>query len=207
MLESLKSDRAKFLRRGSQNEFILEARGKASVADIAKTCMCSVRTIRTWQNEKFLMSYESVEKISKAYCLQFPKVTRISRSDQNRAAGRIGGRRIIEKYGKVPVNESFRKRKRQEWWEEEGKHRKNVITSPKQVALPRQSKLLAEFCGIVLGDGGIADYQITITLNLKDDAEYAVFVVRLCEKLFGFSPGIYIRKEDNTRPSYFPELR
>jgi len=199
MIESLKSDRAKFLCIGLQNEFILEARSKASVVDIAKLCARSERTIRTWQNEKFLMSYESVEKISKTYYIKFPKVTRVSKSEQTRTAGRIGGRRTIEKYGKVPVEESFRKRKRQQWWEEEGKYQKNSITSPRSVSLPKQNILLAEFCGIVLGDGGITNYQVTITLNLKDDAEYAMFVISLCEKLFGFSPGIYIRKEDNTQ--------
>jgi len=199
MLESLNYDRAKFSCTGSQNEFILKARELASLIEIAKLCECSERTIRTWQNEKFLMTYFAVEKISKKYCIQFPEITRISRSEQNKMAGRIGGRRTIEKYGKIPVNESFRKEKRQQWWEEEGKYLKNSITSPRSVSFPRQSSALAEFCGIVLGDGGITDYQVTITLNLKDDAEYSVFVIRLCEKLFGFSPGIYIRKEDNTQ--------
>ncbi|MFT5849598.1 MAG: hypothetical protein ACI9H6_000407 [Patiriisocius sp.] len=199
MLESSKLDRAKFSRTGLQNEFILQARNKASVSDIAKLCMCSERTIRTWQNEQFLMSYESVDKISKAYCLQFPKVTRLSRSDQNRTAGQLGGSRTIEKYGKVPVNESYRKEKRQQWWEEKGKHQKDSITSPRQVKFPKESKLLAEFCGIVLGDGGITNYQVTITLNLKTDKEYAVFVVALCKKLFGFEPSVYIRENNNTR--------
>ena len=199
MLESSKLDRAKFPCAGLQHKFIMEARSKASVIDIAKVCACSDRTIRTWQNEIFLMTYTAVEKICKTYRMPFPKVARVSRSEQNKLAGRVGGRRTIEKYGKVPANEAFRKEKRQQWWEEKGRYLKNSITSPKRVQFPKRSIMLAEFCGIVLGDGGITDYQVTITLNLKDDAKYAVFVVRLCEKLFGFSPGIYIRKEDNTK--------
>lgn len=41
----------------------------------------------------------------------------------------------------------------------------------------------------MIGDGGISDYQTTITLNKKDDAEYADYVWALVKKLFGVVPG------------------
>ena len=206
MLESSKLDRAKFYMPGLQGKFLLKVRSKASVADISEVCSCSERTIRTWQNEKFLMTYNAVEKICKIYDIPFPQVAKVSRSDQNKIAGRIGGKRTIEKYGKIPVDESFRKMKRQQWWEKEGKHRKDYITSPREVSFPKRGSSLAEFCGIMLGDGGITDYQVTITLNLKDDVEYAVFVVDMCKKLFGFLPSVYLREDVNTRTIVFSSV-
>lgn len=67
-------------------------------------------------------------------------------------------------------------------------HRKKVI-------LPRRSDMLAEFLGIMMGDGGINNlWQITITLNSVADAKYARYVVVLCKKLFGISPAVRKRK-------------
>lgn len=47
---------------------------------------------------------------------------------------------------------------------------------------------LAEFVGILLGDGHIDHSQWSITLNSVKDAEYANFVQRLVQKLFLFNP-------------------
>ena len=35
------------------------------------------------------------------------------------------------------------------------------------------------FIGIVLGDGGVSDYQVTVTLHAVDDKEYGNYVVNL----------------------------
>jgi intein/homing endonuclease len=56
---------------------------------------------------------------------------------------------------------------------------------------------LAEFVGIVLGDGGMTRGQLSITLNSKDDLEYSQFVIHLCKKLFRVNPSVYIRKDQN----------
>lgn len=59
--------------------------------------------------------------------------------------------------------------------------------------------MLAEFFGIMMGDGGINNlWQITITLNAVADARYARRVSGLCKKLFGVSPSVRRRKESKT---------
>jgi hypothetical protein len=69
----------------------------------------------------------------------------------------------------------------------------------KQVILPGYSVALAEFFGIMLGDGGINNvWQANITLNAAKDAPYAKFVTRLCGKLFGVLPAARTRKEKQT---------
>jgi len=68
----------------------------------------------------------------------------------------------------------------------------------KHVRLPQDSKNLAEFFGIMLGDGGINNpWQATITVNAIKDARYARFVSGLCRRLFGISAVIRKRKNRN----------
>jgi intein/homing endonuclease len=70
-------------------------------------------------------------------------------------------------------------------------HRKKVI-------LPKYSESLAEFFGIMIGDGGINnDWQATITVNAIADAMYAKHISVLCKKLFDIEPAIRKRKENN----------
>ena len=65
----------------------------------------------------------------------------------------------------------------------------------KKVTLPKYSSDLAEFFGIMLGDGGINnDWQATITINSVADKEYADYVVWRCMRLFGVTPALHKRK-------------
>jgi len=64
----------------------------------------------------------------------------------------------------------------------------------KEIAYPNRSAKLAEFIGIMLGDGGITRKQISITLHSKDDREYFQFIYNLIERLFQVKPGVYQNK-------------
>ncbi len=52
---------------------------------------------------------------------------------------------------------------------------------------------LAEFLGIMLGDGHLSHFQIVVTLGTKE-LSYAEYIVQLIEKLFGVKPKIGVRK-------------
>lgn len=69
----------------------------------------------------------------------------------------------------------------------------------KVVRIPLKSKELAEFIGIMLGDGGINNpWQANISMNSVADATYARYVENLIIHLFGVQPAIRRRKERNT---------
>ncbi len=57
---------------------------------------------------------------------------------------------------------------------------------------------MAEWVGIVLGDGGITRYQVTISFNYPLDAAYAEYVARLGTRLFNLVPGRVIDRPDHT---------
>ena len=62
----------------------------------------------------------------------------------------------------------------------------------KPICIPEVSPQLAEFVGIMMGDGGMSRYQATITLHRDDDWDYAKFVSAQVKELFGYTPGIRV---------------
>lgn len=62
---------------------------------------------------------------------------------------------------------------------------------------PLLSADLAEFVGIVLGDGGITNRQVTISFNTLD-AAYAAYVKQLVSKLFDIQASFSIDRIDHT---------
>lgn len=66
---------------------------------------------------------------------------------------------------------------------------------PKQPVVPEYSKELAEFVGLVLGDGGLSYNQLRIALNSEKDLDYSHYVGGLMENLFGQKVGSFVRKD------------
>lgn len=106
-----------------------------------------------------------------------------------------GGRAVYAKYGQIGDPE-IRKKKWREWWNAKGKFQAHpILGHQKKIRIPSRSPKLAEFVGIMMGDGGITHRQICITLNGEDDAEYVLFVDGLICDLFGVTPSIHKRRD------------
>ena len=92
----------------------------------------------------------------------------------------------------------IKKEKWYEWWNKKGKYQENGCIKPAlSIKIPRFSKELAEFTGIVLGDGGISDSQLKITTNrVSMTALYVIFIKNLIKKLFHLEPSVCLRKKD-----------
>jgi len=66
----------------------------------------------------------------------------------------------------------------------------------KDIAYPGRSAQLAEFMGILLGDGGLpGNHQVTITFNRNTDNEYAEYICTILKSLFSVGYGIRKRKD------------
>lgn len=66
----------------------------------------------------------------------------------------------------------------------------------KHINLPPQSKFLAEFVGICLGDGCVDKYQIGITLNTIVDKDYIPYVAKLIKYIFPTIKVSFVKKQD-----------
>ena len=80
------------------------------------------------------------------------------------------------------------------------------LNTLKDIALPKErSELLAEFFGIMLGDGHISHFQTIVTLGTKE-LEYVEYVASLMTRLFGTPSTICVRG-DGYRDVYIGSVR
>jgi intein/homing endonuclease len=189
--------RAKFTSKDTQISWFQIATQKLTVADIASLCNSTERTVRDWKRSKFNPEYDCIKKICDASALPFPKVQQICRYGHTKTAGKKGGLCTKLRYGGMPLDEKTRKKMWYAWWEKIGKYTHTLPTQPHKIKKPRKSIALAEFIGIMMGDGTVSHYHIGITLNATDDKEYVRYVSKLIKRLFDLAPKIYKRKNKN----------
>lgn len=161
--------------------------------EFAEKFKISQRTLTAWTHEKVTISLISAQKISKLASVQIPKHhTIIDWRLHLQKAGEIGGRNRFTMYGRVALDEQHRKNKWEEWWETVGQYKKRPkgFQSTLKIKIPRKNKLLAEFVGIMLGDGGVNEYHISVTLSSKEK-EYILYVNNIIKKLFVVVPKIH----------------
>ncbi len=201
MSELYKYNRLKFYKKGQQRNFILNSKEILNITWVvfAKKLKITQRTLNDWTREKYNISQIGAEKISKLTKKPIPQTYKIidwKLHLQN--AGKVGGKQKLLKYGNVGGDEERRKIAWKNWWEKTGKYKEKPkgFQSLIKIRIPKKNKPLAEFVGIMLGDGGVAPYHITITLSNKEE-KYVHYVINLTKKLFGLVPKIHKVKNAN----------
>lgn len=200
MVESLISNRALFPSKQSQKKFLDDVKKRLNVSwtKLADISDVNSKTLRDWKNGKFNMSHKAACSLSKISNISLPKTIKIrSWNDHLKNICTEGGQERLRKYGAVCLNEKYRKSQFKKWWDKTGKFKKQPILERKLINYPKRNSELAEFVGIMMGDGGISKYQLTVTLHKKDDKEYGEFVTSLIEKLFHVPVSVQPRKRDN----------
>ena len=192
------SNRIKFKNKNDQSKYLMDAKQKLDISwkKIANILHIHQRTLRDWVREEFKMSHKSLkilEKITKIKAHDYIIV------DFNKHLSRIsslGGKANLMKNKLIGGDKLNRKEKWYEWYEKGGKEklRKSRIIN---INIPEFSVDLAEFVGIMLGDGGIAPHHISVTLNSLDEKKYSTFIIKLIKNLFNVTPKIYFKKESH----------
>jgi hypothetical protein len=192
------------LPKGEQKKFIEKILSEISVAEAAKACSFSERTVRDWRREKFLMNKEAMLKLCSKTSVEVPKNFKEKSNfwyakKGAKIGGTMGSATCINKYG--CVGGPNRKKAWEKWWNTKGKFADSQLFKRNIINKPKKDERLAEFIGIMLGDGGFTarGKQIQITLNNVDDRDYINFVYNLTHHLFCIKPKIY--KSKNARAS------
>ena len=181
-------------KKDTQRQFLEHVEKKISVANMARLCACSERTIRDWRREKFPMDEACFVKLCKRIRMTPPKeISLLSRYAHTSEAGKKGAMAMLQKFGGFPADEAYRKAQWKKWWDTNGKFHLPSHLLPIPLHKPRKSADLAEFVGIVMGDGSISDYQVSITLHQADDLSYSRYIAKLIKKLFHLTPKVYHR--------------
>ncbi|OGZ21702.1 MAG: hypothetical protein A3D46_00400 [Candidatus Nealsonbacteria bacterium RIFCSPHIGHO2_02_FULL_43_13] len=185
--------------KGQQKCFLDRVIKKFSFDRVSLICSCSQRTIRDWRREKFLMDLSALNKICKALKTHLPANIELRDRYWYTIKGcSAGGNAVWKKYGRIGNDPEYRKRQWRKWWESEGQYHTSIINTPLSIKKPQKSQDLAEFVGIVLGDGGISNYQLTVTLCSKDEEAYSEFVIKLVKKLFDVPVAVLRREKCST---------
>lgn len=178
-------------RQGDLKMFIGEVQKKLGLdtEELGKLLSLSGRTIRDWKREKFKPTKNHIEQLSQLSGIEIPKYRLLPQYWNIQKAAKLGGKKRYQLYGLLGDwgtrskggKNSWNKRKNQpELW----------IKYTKPCSYPAESEDLAEFIGIVLGDGGLTRFQCVIYLNSDTDQEFAYYVQDLCSRLFGIIPSI-----------------
>lgn len=191
--------------RGEQRIFIESVFKKSglSAEELAKIMNVSSRTVRDWKREKFHITQEAVKRFCKQFQIPIPYKASDMVDGWKRKKLSIsikGGLAYYQKYGSPGSLES----RRRGGIAGLAKLRKLGLVAPiRNFYSPPRSIDLAEFVGIMLGDGNIGKLQISITLNSIVDADYSIFVSNLCNSLFGCYPIIMKKKDCNALSVYY----
>ena len=191
--------RLKF-RSGNQKRFLLEVEqiSNFSSDEIAHLVGVVGRSYRDWRREKLCMSLKAAEILCDKFKVQLPErkedlVQNWIKYKSEKA--RVGGIIRYKKYGSFATVEGRKKGgvKTLAILRERG-----VIPQAKEFDFPKEyNDNLAEFVGIMLGDGGLTHGQASITLNSNADKEYIPFVINLVRNLFNFDAPVYERQDCN----------
>jgi len=156
----------------------------------------SPRTIRDWKREKYNISEAAVRSFCKSFNIFLPNNINQLRNNWLMARREVCRKKAVAQYKKVgnfSTPEGCKKggSKTLKMLRELG-----IIPGRKNYTLPKnKTESLAEFVGILLGDGGITKWQTTVTLNSEADKQYIEFVSSLGKNLFGSKPTL-IKKKD-----------
>lgn len=183
---------------GEQRKFIEKVFKKSSLntEGLAKLVNLSPRTISDWRREKFNIDNDSFNIFSKQFNIAstLNKNNLIKEWEKIKLTGSLnGGYKRFKKHGNPATLEGCKKG---------GSNtlkilrEKGIIAPNKNFSHPHQkNSKLAEFVGIMLGDGSLTELQASITLNTEADKDYLKYVKRLGTLLFKDKPTISARKD------------
>ena len=169
--------------------------GINNLVKLAKVLGVHQRSLSDWNRAKYTLPEEVFKKCIKltkdkinlpAYKVlpDFWSIHKVARRGGLVTSERYGGPGTLEGRRKGGKISQERRRLNPE--------RYQYCNLRKVILKPKNSLDLAEFVGILLGDGGInSDCQVVITLHREDGKYYVPFVCNLIKKLFGVDPAVY----------------
>lgn len=174
---------------------VLKERG-IDLRQVAEISSVSIRTVTDWKRGKYTIPKDHFDRIINLIGIS-PGSIKVSSLDNwwnNSKSGKLGAAARMEKHGQLSTPEG-----RSLGGKNSYKNRKNKldIFTKKEITEPRQNEQFAELVGILIGDGSVTRYQVSIATSSLVDYKYSLFTAELIEKLFGIKPTVSKRKGMN----------
>jgi len=168
-----------------------------TIKNLGEVLHLSNRTISDWKRGKYNIEQSSFLKLVELSGTTIEKLDYkvIDPDEQRLIASRLGGKARWEKHGSIGTIEDRRKGGYASY---ENRHKnRDTIFARTKIKQQQESTALAEFIGICMGDGSVTNYQVTISLNSKDDKEYINYVEHCVNQLFGLKVKLQKRTKKN----------
>ena len=170
------------------SDFLIKAKlATGSWQILSKITGVSPRTLRNWYLCQSSIPLDSLKLLSNHLGVSLPKYKAIDILRLKRNAAKRGGLRRIALYGNPGtitgrIKGALRSIRTQS---------KNPYSPfiQKKISIPKRSSQLAEFVGILLGDGHVGKRQIIISIG-ADEYGYTKYISNLSFKLFQYRPSI-----------------
>lgn len=171
---------------------------KENLNNFAMNQNVSIRTVNNWKRGKLSMPKDSFDHL-----LNISGIDKIDLSPMIlpdfwhiRGAAKKGAIERMKKYGNFGTPEG----RRLGGLNSLKIHNKipGRFRLLKSIKKPKYSEKLAEFLGILIGDGHLSQYQASVTTNSKTDREHALFVQDIIKNLFGISSTLKDKRGENT---------
>ncbi len=175
---------------GRQRQFLERVRAQLGVGwnEVAACCGVHPRTIRDWHREKYAMSESALIAIRERLGIDPIEARVVPPYRHVRTAGRIGALARYQIYGNPGTDEGRSKggsRSQERFRLDPGYAQQIGVSTRNSIKYPGYSPELAEFVGIMLGDGHVSRLQLRIYFNSKNEWYFAHFVQKLILNLFG----------------------
>ncbi len=188
--------RAKISKKEREKLFTALINYYGNVKNFSDATKINRRTINDWQRGATTLPLEKYNKFIKRAGFEaddfsphiFPDYWHI------KEAGRKGGLARFSKYGNIGTAEGRRKG----GLASIATHKKNstLFNNIKVIKKSAKSEKLAEFLGIMFGDGHLSNYQTSITTSCYTDKEHAQYTKKLIKELFNIESSLKVRKEE-----------
>ena len=164
-----------------------------SPRQLAEMCGAHPRTFSDWSRGKHRMRYEAFQILIQRTGVEVgQEVGQTPEFSHVRAAGRLGALRRGRLYGNPGTPEGRRLGGLRSIARRMAEPNRLVVggfTLPKPIKEPERSSELAEFIGMMLGDGCLCSaFQAALYFNTETDALHADFMSDLAQRLFGIVP-------------------
>ena len=166
-------------------------------SEISKILGINPRMLRSWRSGEYTIPKDLFEKIEKILGIEPPENYSLKKDFWHiKSAAKKGAYQRYILYGNLGTHEGRRKGGLNSLKSE--KLKKTNFKFLKSISSPEYSEQLAELVGILIGDGGITEFQTKVSLGLKTDEEYSLYVRNLIEILFRLNASLIVLKDHST---------
>jgi len=181
-------NRIQFNQKGDTFFANLFANSRRNISYFATDAGVSERTIRSWRSGQTSMPLTKAEDWSRRFGVMVPKHSSFDLRERRKVAGTVGGRARQLLYGDLGTPEGRSRGGVHSMKTHRMKEHSPFVS--RKVLSPQKDVYLAELVGAILGDGGLTEYQLILSVNGIDDTEYAEFLRLLIIRIFNIEPRI-----------------